>query len=88
MGAHHFYTTDPNERAFAMNTPAAKAAVFRDEGTACYVFPTWNAGPVPFFRARNSVTGSHFYTTSMADRDAAIKGLGYIGEGIACYILG
>jgi len=29
----------------------------------------------------------HFYTTSASERDNAVDNLGYVDEGISCYVL-
>jgi Repeat of unknown function (DUF5648) len=44
------------------------------------------AGTTPLLRAFSPVSGDHFYTTSVAERDNAVANLGYNDEGVACHV--
>jgi hypothetical protein len=35
----------------------------------------------------NGGMGDHFYTIDAGERDRAVGSLGYVDEGIACYVL-
>ena len=48
--------------------------------------PGGQSGLVPFYRLVNGKVGDHFYTTNQAEAQYAESNLGYISEGIACYI--
>ena len=63
----------------------AEGGDYRDEGVACYVYDTPVGGASSaLFRLYHPISGDHFYTTSLAERDNAIANLGYTSEGIAC----
>ena len=65
----------------------AEGGDYRDEGVACYVYDTPVGGASSaLFRLYHPISGDHFYTTSLAERDNAIANLGYTSEGIACYV--
>lgn len=81
----HFYTASESER----NDVIAKyAAIYRYEGPA-YAINTANpANNVPLYRFFNMSNGSHFYTTSVAERDNVINTMQrvYRFEGVAFYL--
>ena len=43
-------------------------------------------GSVPLFRLYNNGATDHLYTTSRDERDNAIDNLGYVREGIECWV--
>lgn len=57
-----------------------------DEGVAGYVLPTQEPSTVPLYRVFNPVLVDHFYTTSLAEKNAAMSNLGYVDEGVAGYV--
>jgi hypothetical protein len=67
----HFYTVSAAERDGAIAN-----AGYTDEGVACHVFLSAQAGTAPLLRLFGGMSGDHFYTTSAAERDAAIINLG------------
>jgi hypothetical protein len=81
---NHFYTTSATERDNAVNHLG-----FKYEGIAGYVFSTQVTGSVPLYRLvlATSTVLDHFYTTSAAERDNAVKTYSYKYEGIQCYVL-
>ena len=81
---NHFYTTSATERDHAVNHLG-----FKYEGIAGYVFSTQVTGSVPLYRLvlATSTVLDHFYTTSAAERDNAVKTYSYKDEGIQCYVL-
>ena len=44
----------------------------------------WSPPPT-LYRSWHTVTGDHFYTTSLAEHNAAVAG-DYVDEGVACYV--
>lgn len=76
----HFYTISETER------DAATAGRYVLEGKVGYVYPNQESAPVPLYRAYNSKSGDHFYTSDLAEYTQAISGLGYSGEGTAGYL--
>lgn len=62
------------------------------EGTAApeltmgFISPDARCGSTPLYRLRNPGPDAHFYTTSAAERDNAVNGLGFADEGIAGYV--
>ena len=81
---NHFYTTSATERDYTVNHYG-----YKYEGIAGYVFSTQVADSVPLFRLvlTTSTALDHFYTTSAAERDNAVKTYSYKYEGIQCYVL-
>ncbi len=81
---NHFYTTSATERDNAVNHLG-----FKYEGIAGYVFSTQVTGSIPLYRLvlATSTVLDHFYTTSAAERDNAVKTYSYKYEGIQCYVL-
>jgi hypothetical protein len=71
----HFYTT-------ASNCETGRGRV---EGIMGYIATSPACGSVPLYRVYSPSTFDHFYTTSAAERDSALRG-GYINEGIAGYV--
>jgi predicted acylesterase/phospholipase RssA len=65
----------------------AEGGDYLSEGVAGYVYdaPTPESGEL--FRMVHPNTGDHFYTTSGEERQNAIDNLGYVYEGIACFVL-
>ncbi len=41
---------------------------------------------IPLYRLWSSVHTDHFYTTSAAERDYAVSNLGYVSEGMMCWV--
>ncbi|KAH7660401.1 hypothetical protein AAVH_43815, partial [Aphelenchoides avenae] len=50
------------------------------------IFRSAQPGTVPFYRLWQAKEDDHFYTTSAAERDAAIRDGGYTDEGVAGYV--
>jgi len=78
----HFYTASEAERANVQNT---LSATYRPEGVA-YTIDTDNPkNSAPLFRFYNFKKGVHFYTASVAERNAVNATLGstYRDEGVA-----
>lgn len=68
-----------------MDAALANGYVF--DGDAGRIYPTAvDSTVVPFYRAYNSATVDHFYTTSATELEAAITNLGYVSQGTAGYI--
>jgi hypothetical protein len=82
MTKTHFYTASTDERQRMINEG------FSDEGVCCYIVKSAPAGPAPFFRALDPLTGAHYYTTSIGNYDIRTSSAGfrYTAEGIACYL--
>ncbi len=79
----HFYTTNFAEYASAQNGGYKQEGVgFNDYASISDPASTVFVNPV--YRVYKASTGDHFYTTNVAERDAAIAG-GYISEGTAFY---
>ncbi|MBL8683709.1 MAG: hypothetical protein JNK05_31345 [Myxococcales bacterium] len=73
-GSKHFYTADP----------ACEGTII--EGPMGYIAPSPVCGAVALYRTVHRSNGDHFYTTSAAERDAAVASGSYISEGIAGYV--
>ena len=59
---------------------------FTFEGTAFSAYETEVEGAIPVYRFFNDITGAHFYTPSVAERDSVEENLpDYQSEGIAYY---
>jgi len=71
----HFYTT-------ASNCETGRGRV---EGVMGYIGSSPTCGAIPLYRTYLPRNGDHFYTTSAAERDAALRA-GYLNEGIAGYV--
>jgi len=71
----HFYTT-------ASNCETGRGRV---EGIMGYIGTSPACGSVPLYRVYHPGTADHFYTTSAAERDAALRS-GYTNEGVAGYV--
>ena len=57
------------------------------EGVMGYIATAANtAGSVPLYRTYRPMTGNHFFTTSVGERDNAVNNLGYVDEGVAGYV--
>jgi hypothetical protein len=63
----HFYTTSDREREQAIAT-----ALYVFEGIAFFVFRTQIPETLPLYRFADSSNGGHLYTTSAAERAAAL----------------
>jgi hypothetical protein len=50
------------------------------------VFPQQAKGLVPLLRLYNPGSHDHFYTTSQWEADEGVKYLGYVSEGVCCFI--
>lgn len=72
----HFYTQ-------ASNCEGAAGAL--NEGVLGYVATSATCGAVPLYRLSHP-SSSHFYTTSLAEKNNAVSAFGYIDEGIAGYV--
>ena len=69
-------------------TPSAScegAAGSTLEGVMGYLAPSAVCGAVPLYRTSHP-TSSHFYTTSLAEKNNAVSALGYKDEGITGYV--
>lgn len=68
----HFYTISESERA---RVQATLSNVFAFEGVAWYARQASSqaAGTIPVFRFFNNRNGTHFYTTSVAERDQVLN---------------
>ncbi|RDB15911.1 hypothetical protein Hypma_003509 [Hypsizygus marmoreus] len=77
----HFYTTSAQQRDVAI---ANLGYVF--ENVVGYVYPDTACGGSPLYRLYNSVLTDHFYTMSASERDFAAAN-GWVGEGVAAYVL-
>ncbi|KAF9552716.1 hypothetical protein CPC08DRAFT_789314 [Agrocybe pediades] len=82
-----FYTTGVVEKNKAITLLG-----YQDQGIAGYLWPNTTVPvpkqTIPLYRVYNSqlTVTDHFYTTSVAERDAAINKLGFTNEGIAGYV--
>jgi hypothetical protein len=85
MDGSHFYTMSAAERDSVV---ANLAAVYRLEGTAYNVSATSVPGATTVYRFYNKMNGTHFYTASVAERDAVVANLSakYTLEGPAFYL--
>jgi hypothetical protein len=70
----HFYTTASNCEIGG-----------RVEGVMGHIGTSPSCGSIPLYRVYHPGTGDHFYTTSAAERDSALRG-GYVNEGAAGYV--
>ncbi|MBN2405839.1 MAG: hypothetical protein JXE06_09685 [Coriobacteriia bacterium] len=84
-GGSHFYTASPIE---ANMVRTKWPNIFIYEGTTYSVSPVQVANAVPVFRFINRRTSTHFYTASVAERDAVQSRLSstYIYEGLAFWV--
>jgi hypothetical protein len=80
----HFYTTSVSERDGII----AYYPQFAYENTAFYAMPDAGTdGRVGVFRFFNKVTGAHFYTASVTERDKVVASYpNFVYEGIAFYV--
>ena len=75
----HFYTTDPEEKAFIIATLPS----YRYEG-AQWATPDKSAGTVDVHRFLDTIQHTHLFTSDVAERDAIIGTLpGLVYEGVA-----
>jgi len=78
----YFYTTDPNEKNYAIQIFG-----FSDQGIAGEVYP--NSQPAPgsaaLYRLFNKALGRFFYTTSVSELNNFIA-LGWQSQGTQCYL--
>ncbi len=72
----HFYTTASNCEGLVPGT---------NEGVMGYIAPSPVCGAVPLYRLYQGSSNDHLYTTSIAERDSAIRS-GYANEGLAGYV--
>ncbi|KAJ8593644.1 hypothetical protein M405DRAFT_930719 [Rhizopogon salebrosus TDB-379] len=77
----HFYTTDANEMANAVNKLG-----YNREGVAAYVFTTQAPSTIPLYRMYNGGVVDHLYTTSWSEVESAAAKSGYTYEGVAAYV--
>lgn len=85
QGHDHFYTADKAEMDHAIS-----AWRYEAEGIAGYLYPMSQCGTIPLYRTyllRPGRITNHFYTSSVVERDNAIKNYGYKDEGISGYVL-
>jgi len=82
----HFYTASPAEKDSVI---ANLSATYSYDGIAYRVSPTSVAGSVAVYRFYNRVNGSHFYTASIAERDAVLENLSavYALDGVAFHVM-
>lgn len=81
----HLYTTSPQER------DKAQSEGYKLEGVAGMVASTQVPGSEPLYRLVRLAPGNkveHFYTTSAAERDNAVKTYHFREEGVAGYVAG
>jgi hypothetical protein len=78
----HFYTANATE---ALN---ATRGGWVSEGNVGECDPQSSETTTPLYRLWNSSGVDHFYTTDSRERDRAISALGYVSEGIACWVHG
>jgi predicted patatin/cPLA2 family phospholipase len=66
----------------------AEGGDYQADGITCYVYdkPT-GVNDAELFRLLNPNTGDHFYTISRTELQNALDNLGYIYEGVTCYVL-
>lgn len=80
----HFFTISSAEKDHVI---ATWPAIFNYEGIAWHASNTAQTGWVPVYRFFNTKIGTHFYTTSAAERDDVIATFSwYSYEGIAYYV--
>jgi Protein of unknown function (DUF1566)/Repeat of unknown function (DUF5648) len=80
----HFFTISSAEKDHVI---ATWPAIYAYEGIAWHASNTAQTGWVPVYRFFNTKIGTHFYTTSAAERDSVIATLSwYSYEGIAYYV--
>jgi Protein of unknown function (DUF1566)/Repeat of unknown function (DUF5648) len=80
----HFFTISAAEKDHVI---ATWPAIYKFEGIAWYASPGVRTLWVPVYRFFNTKTGTHFYTTSAAERDHVIATWSwYSYEGIAYYV--
>lgn len=79
---NHFYTTSDSEANAAI---ANMNAVLEDRNA----FEVFNVGGsyLPMYRLNHPQQQTHFYTSYIDERDAALNEEGYLGEGIAFWTL-
>lgn len=84
VNGDHFYTTSTVER----DNAAANLGYVREDAadTTYFAFTSPGHGRVALYRLFNPNSGDHFYTTSEFERDNAWTNLGYVKEGIACFV--
>jgi len=80
------YTSNPIERWTAIHN-----LLYRDEGVAFYLYPTYFHGTAPLFRLYRSgyvqpYAIGHFYTTSWPEAELAVRAFSYILEEIVGYM--
>jgi hypothetical protein len=81
----HFFTISPEERDYVI---ATWPTIFNYEGISWHASPTPRTGWVPVYRFFNTITGTHFYTTSAAERDHVLATWSqFLFEGIAYYVM-
>ncbi|KZT03610.1 uncharacterized protein LAESUDRAFT_704244 [Laetiporus sulphureus 93-53] len=78
----NFYTTSKSE---AQNSVGSYTG--GTDTIAAFVYADQVCGSIPFYRMWSPTATDHFYTTSKSERDNAINNLGYVDEGIQCYVL-
>lgn len=76
-GSDHFYTTDANEYAAALQQG------YTDEGASAEISMAPADGLTPLFRL--NVNGDHIYTIDQGEHDRLVAG-GATDEGIACFV--
>ncbi|KGL63812.1 LodA/GoxA family CTQ-dependent oxidase [Polaribacter sp. Hel1_85] len=76
-------TTD--EGMFVMDE-TERAPCLDDVNAPCTPVNSAESSSLPFYRLYNGQIHDHFYTTSVSERDNAVKNLGYTFEEIACIV--
>ncbi len=79
----YLITDDPAEIAKLTSSSSPVWGVTADQAL---VFPKQAKGLLPLFRFYNVKTNDHFYTTDAFEGAEAVKWLGYIPEGVCCFV--
>ena len=81
----HFYTADPAEKA---NVQANLSATYQLDGLGYTVREATPENDMPLYRFYNRMTGTHFYTASLAEKTTVETTLAsvFTYEGIAYYV--
>jgi Repeat of unknown function (DUF5648) len=80
----HFFTINAAEKDYVI---ATWPTIFRYEGISWYASTGERTGWVPVYRFFNTKTGTHFYTTSLAEKNHVLATWSWFTfEGIAYYV--
>ncbi len=83
VASGYLITDDPGEVA---KLTASKSPVWRATTDQALVFPKQAKGLLPLFRFYNVKTNDHFFTTDAFEGAEAVKWLGYVPEGVCCFV--